>query len=182
MDWKLISPDVLRQCQTIHEDKKLKWGNDGWRRATIVRDFADDLGAKSVLDYGCGRGTLRAALGTGGKKIRGMGWPYPCHEYDPAIRKKSQPRSADLVACTDVMEHVETPLVQNVLRHVRKLGRFGAFFLISTRLANQLLPDGRNAHLTVQTAEWWEREILHAGFRVTRKEVQSNLAMFWCLK
>ena len=178
----LISQDVLRQCQTLHEDKKLKWGNDGHKRAEIILAFAQEVGAKSVLDYGCGRGTLAKRLGTGGKKIKGLFWPGRVHEYDPAIRKKSQPRSADLVACTDVMEHVEPKLVQNVLRHVRELCGHGAFFLISTRLANQLLPDGRNAHLTVQPATWWEEQLLRAGFRVLREEVESTQALFWCLK
>ena len=30
-----------------------------------------------------------------------------------------------------------------------------AFFAISTRPAKKTLPDGRNAHLTVQSPDWW---------------------------
>jgi hypothetical protein len=63
-----------------------------------------------------------------------------------------------------------------------ELGRLGAFFLVSTRLANQLLPDGRNAHLTVQPAEWWHDQMRDAGHHIMRQETHSTQVIFWCRK
>jgi 2-polyprenyl-3-methyl-5-hydroxy-6-metoxy-1,4-benzoquinol methylase len=170
-----ISDEVREQCEMLHSRKKLKWGNDGHKRAREVLDFIQELRARSVLDYGCGRGTLAKGLGAGGKKISGLGWMGPVYEYDPAIPKKARnARRVDLVVCTDVLEHVEPDKLAAVLAHVRSLARMGAYLLACTREANTLLPDGRNAHLIVQPANWWLRRIEEAGFTILRHEVRGS--------
>lgn len=177
-----ISDDVREMCAAMHAVKKEKWGNDGWRRGDIVLDFINEIQAKSVLDYGCGRGTLAKRLGSGGKKIKGLNWMGPVYEYDPALPKKSVARAADLVVCTDVLEHVEPDKLSNVLAHIRDLARRGVFLLISTREANRVMPDGRNAHLIVKPAQWWLSTLREAGFTITRHEIHGSELLVWCVK
>jgi 2-polyprenyl-3-methyl-5-hydroxy-6-metoxy-1,4-benzoquinol methylase len=179
---ELISDEVRMMCTAMHAVKKDKWGNDGHKRGDIVLEFINELQVKSVLDYGCGRGTLAKRLGNGGKKIKGLHWMGPVYEYDPALPKKSVARAADLVVCTDVLEHVEPNRLHVVLAHMHGLARRGLFLLISTREANKVMPDGRNAHLIVQPAEWWLLTLGNAGYTIVRHEIHSSELLVWCVK
>jgi hypothetical protein len=81
-------------------------------------------------------------------------------EYDPAIVGKDTPPSpADLVASTDVLEHIEPESLDEVLAHIASLARVGVFLVISCRRAVARLPDGRNAHLIVESPEWWRDKL-----------------------
>lgn len=152
----LISPQYRDLCLRAHAEGKKPWGADGWKHANTIAAYAKEIGAKSVLDYGCGQGRLRTTL-------EQMGSPLNVYEYDPAIVGKSAlPRPADLVACTDVLEHIEPDLVDNVLTHIRGLAIKGVFLVVSTRPANKILPDGRNAHLIVEPATAWLVRFAHA--------------------
>jgi 2-polyprenyl-3-methyl-5-hydroxy-6-metoxy-1,4-benzoquinol methylase len=77
-------------------------------------------------------------------------------EYDPAIAgKEASPAPADLVVCTDVLEHVEPELLDHVLDHLQGLARRLLFLVVATRSAKKTLEDGRNAHLIVEPDAWW---------------------------
>ena len=82
--------------------------------------------------------------------------PFPIWEFDPAIAVKEQtPKPADVVVCTDVLEHVEPDYLDAVLVDLRRVTKVCLFVAISTKPANKNLSDGRNAHLIVESADWW---------------------------
>jgi hypothetical protein len=60
-----------------------------------------------------------------------------------------------MVACIDVLEHIEPECLDNVLDHIASLTEAVAFLSIHTGPALKKLPDGRNAHLIQEPAEWW---------------------------
>lgn len=160
---RLISNKYLKQNRLLHE-APAGFGGSGWKHAQAIVDFAREIAAKSILDYGCGECTLRPA-------IKKLGFRDFIGEYDPArFGKEAPPKPADLVVCTDVMEHVEPALVDNVLRHIRGLAGRGCFMVVATRPANKILPNGENAHLIVASAEWWIERITAAGLTVIRSE------------
>lgn len=136
-----------------------RWGRDGWKWAHVVQELVEDVGATTVLDYGCGKGVLSARLSSSLPQVI-------FYEYDPGIKGKEEPPTfpCGVVACTDVMEHVEPQFVEPVLAHIRSLTAKRVLFVISLRPAKALLPDGSNAHLTLQPAEWWLDRLEHAGF------------------
>lgn len=141
-----ISEGYLATQRAYHEEREL-YGTMGHRYAEDVKRLVEQSGARSVLDYGCGKGTLRASLGE------------IVSEYDPAIPgKDGEPKHADIVVCTDVLEHIEPDKLDSVLEHIRCLGQ-AVYFVIATRPAEKDLPDGRNAHLIVQSADWWKRTL-----------------------
>ena len=108
----------------------------------------DQFKPTTVLDYGCGQGALGRSLD---REIA---------EYDPAIEGKStMPAPADLVICTDVLEHIEPDLLDNVLDHLRDLTKSALFAVICTRPAKKFLADGRNAHLIVEPWEFWKQKL-----------------------
>lgn len=154
----LISPAYCATQKALHADPR-GYGTKGDRWAATVLAVARQFEASSILDYGCGQGSLgRALRATPGLSVR---------EYDPAIKGKDQPPLfADLVTCTDVLEHIEPACLDAVLAHLRLLMRKAGFFVISTRLANKVLGDGRNAHLIVEPAPWWQARLERAGFAI----------------
>ncbi len=119
--------------------------------APWVVEFAKEGGVRSFLDYGCGKGTLRPA-------ILALAPDLIVAEYDPAMPgKDAPPEPCDVVACIDVLEHVEPDCLSDVLSHIQELGFGGAFFIIDTVPAQKTLADGRNAHLIVEDLAWWKK-------------------------
>lgn len=144
----LISPEYCDQNRQLHESNPL-YGTSSAVWAPKVRGLVESFGGKTVLDYGCGKGKLAAAL-----------TDIDVREYDPAIPgKDSEPSPADIVACTDVLEHIEPECLDEVLAHIRSLTGTVAFLNIATVPAIKTLPDGRNTHLLVKDEEWWHARI-----------------------
>jgi hypothetical protein len=78
--------------------------------------------------------------------------------------RANPPKPAQLLACTDVLEHIEPDRLDAVLRHQFNVAELGAFFTIATRPANKVLPDGRNAHLIQELPSWWVQKLLQVGW------------------
>jgi len=138
----LISAAYQSQNQQLHEQRE-DYGNRSARHAEQVRHLMREYDCATVLDYGCGKGALV-------KEIPGA------YGYDPALQEYSaRPDPADLVVCTDVLEHVEPECLTDVLQDLSRCCRKIFYAIIATRPASKTLPDGRNAHLLVEPAEWW---------------------------
>lgn len=133
MEKELISDEYKALLQKMHERGSFGSGS-GKHREKIKK-----LGYRDILDYGCGKGKLDVP-----------------QRYDPAMKEFSkEPVPADLVVCTDVMEHIEPEFLDNVLSHIKSLAKQKAWFVISCRDARKTLPDGRNAHIIVRPPAWW---------------------------
>lgn len=156
----LISPAYLELQRRLHARPK-GYGGKGDTWAQPVLDLVARFRASSVLDYGCGRGALKRAL----EPIKPVS--LDVREYDPAIPgKDGRPSFADLVVCTDVLEHIEPDRLDAVLAHLKTLARTAVFVVIALRESNKTLADGRNAHLIVAPADWWIDRLTRAGFVV----------------
>ena len=144
----LLSEQYRRLLE--HEHSTTPWGVTGWHHAPQVLKLAEVWDARTLLDYGAGRGSL------GHWFDKNAPHALERREYEPGIaRLSADPQPADMVACIDVMEHIETECVISVLDHIQSLAIKCVYFNISCRLAGRKLRDGRNAHLTVQAPEWW---------------------------
>jgi len=145
-----ISPEYAALNLELHKQSGC-YGANGVQHLEKMRDMMDGHGWITAIDYGCGKGTLARALG--------------CVAYDPSIPQYSaEPMAVDFVMCIDVMEHVERECVREVIAHIHSLAQKGAWFDIALRPAKKFLPDGRNAHITLEPPEWWER-LLKLYFR-----------------
>lgn len=135
--------------QTQFHKQRPDYGTSGARYIDHVLQIAQRLNTRDILDYGCGKATLQKGI------------PFPIQNYDPFIPEFSNsPVPADLVVCTDVMEHVEPEYVTSVLRNIHALTKQGVFFQIATRPASKFLPDGRNAHLIQENGNWWLEQLM----------------------
>lgn len=154
---ELISPGYLTEQRTLHASPR-GYGGRGDKWAGVVLQLAVAYHAESILDYGCGQGSLAKAL-------RLYPTFAPIREYDPAIPgKDALPEPADLVVCTDVLEHIEHDRLPSVLEHLKSLARKAIWAVISTKTSNKKLSDGRNAHIIVRPAKWWKNRLIEAGF------------------
>lgn len=148
----LITPDYQSLNAELHA-RVPAYGAGGHKWADFVRALVADTGAKSVLDYGCGKATLAAALP--GLKV---------FSYDPAVAgRQALPASAGVVVCTDVMEHVEPQCTDAVIAHLCGLATRAVFVAVACRPSRKLLADGRPAHLNVQPPAWWHARFSAAG-------------------
>lgn len=145
----LITEDYLALNKELHE-RRPEYGISGVRWAARVAEIAKWVNAITILDYGCGKGTLGLALSH--LLVRG---------YDPAIEGLSdEPEPADLVVCGDVLEHIEPDCLEAVLDDLKRCTVKAIFLTVVTGPAKKTLSDGRNAHLIQEPAEWWLPKIM----------------------
>ncbi len=95
------------------------YGEGSAHLAPMVLAAADRCGARSVLDYGCGKGGLVAALRARGLEAFG---------YDPAVPEwRAEPDPADLVVSVDVLDVVEASRREAVLDRMFAQARCGVW-------------------------------------------------------
>ena len=198
MDIKIIGGGLIAHCQKHYQESLKPYGNlrftEGYKKLqqelhgggdyghtgkqyipTIyhaVAQLAKRLGSVSVLDYG-------SASGETMKEVREHLWVPPGVEdrcYDPFVDEFSgEPDPADLVICTDVLEHVEPECTGAVLDHIQSLTKRLVFFSISLVEARKVLSDGRNAHINLPGTEFWLKEIKRRFITSEAKEAGRTL-------
>lgn len=143
-----VSPAYRTQLNLLH-DRDPTWGASARRWEGPVRAFANRLGARTILDYGCGKGMLKLGLKE-----------FSIHEYDPGIKGlDADPPVCDLVAALDVIEHIEPSELGATLAHMADRARLGILGVIALYPSGTRLPDGRDAHLIVEPPGWWTERI-----------------------
>ena len=144
----LISDEYRRMQEELHRNPSYGMASVGF--APLVADVIKAKGFTELLDYGAGKGRLGETLKT---LVTG---PLTVRHYDPAVPQWSaSPAPCQLVACIDVLEHIEPDLLDNVLDDIRRVVANYGVFTIATGPARKVLSDGRNAHLIQQPAKWW---------------------------
>lgn len=163
--------------QLKQKHKGQTWGGGVASKANIIAAHATGLGVTNMLDYGCGAGVFKKSIDSDRFKSR-----FKVSEYDPGIEGKDElPETHDYVVCVDVLEHIEPECLDDVLAHLALLMRVGGYFLISTVPAFQDLPDGRNAHLIIEPAEWWEKK-LSEKFELTTHYIAEGACAYFIKK
>lgn len=143
-DPQLISENYLELNKRLHDDRE-DYGTSGHHYAELVSGLAASMGTNDLLDYGAGKQTLANALPQFGIKA-----------YDPAVESISAtPEPAELVICTDVLEHIEPDCLDAVLDDLLRVTKKLLIATVATRPAVKTLADGRNAHLIVEDFRWW---------------------------
>jgi len=134
------------------------YGNGGCLKFYLqhIVDLVQDWNAESLLDFGCG-------------KAEGY-LEYNHHEhwgimpslYDPAIPEyQNLPEGTfDGVISFDVMEHIPKEQIPETFDQIFSRADKFVFLGIATSPAEAVLPNGDNAHCTVEPIGWWE-EMVH---------------------
>jgi len=155
---RTISKQYRKLNTRLHELAP-HYGCSGHLHAGTIRALMTEFATTDVLDYGCGKCTLQNAIGTA------------INNFDPCIIALAKPpMPADIVACIEVMEHVEPDYLDRVLDDLRRLTMRVLFATVATVPSTKLLGDGRNAHLIVRPEEWWLARLAAARFEVRTVE------------
>ncbi len=151
----LITEKYRALNKELHETRQ-DYGSNGHKWAKVVSDLCRNLKTNDVVDYGCGKGTLR-------KNLPGVN----IKNYDPAVDEFSkEPEPADIVCCFDVLEHIEPDCLEDVIDHLAKLAKVALVLVVATRKAKKFLSNGENAHLIVNNLYWWMDELSHSGLQL----------------
>jgi hypothetical protein len=148
----LISEEYRKLNVEMHS-KYPGYGSKGHKWQDRIRKFRMDhpkLKIRTILDYGAGKGSLYRALGA----------DFDVREYDPGVPGKAmRPVPADLVVCTDVLEHVEPECLNEVIRDIVSLSKRAALVAVACRAGKRVHSDGRSDHLIVKSEEWWHKRL-----------------------
>lgn len=162
----LISEQYVEQNKSLHGAGN--FGVSGYKWAPSVGWVIHHHQIKHVLDYGAGQQTLKNALKD---KFKAQ---IDC--YDPAVPElATPPSSAEMVTCTDVLEHIEPENVDEVLDHIQSIASRLVFLVIPTGPAAKVLPDGRNAHLIQQPVQWWLPKLLKRFDLISLNNTSSDI-------
>mgnify|MGYP001177684278 FL=1 len=161
-----ITAEYLKEQKQLHHNPQYGIASIGF--AEEVDACIRHMSAQTVTDYGAGKKNLKKALDS-----RGVGG-YIYQPFDPVFPEYGEALEADLVCCIDVLEHVEPPLLENVLADLRRVTKNIGFFTVHTGPASKTLSDGRNAHLIQQSATWWLTK-LSAYFRIGHVEYYEDV-------
>lgn len=129
------------------------------------------MGVTHLLDYGCGHSCNLAKHLKADHKVT-------YQAYDPAVpRYAKSPLPAQMVACIDVLEHIEPVFLDGVLDDLARLAEGCVFLSIDTGPAQKVLSDGRNAHLTQKPARWW-LPLLFDRFELQTFQITSDQSFY----
>lgn len=167
-----ISEEYLKVQQELHLDPR--YGVASVAFAPLVAQLVKANNVQSISDYGAGKQRLLEGLINHGVNLREY---YP---FDPAFPEYGEPKSADLVCCIDVLEHIEPTKLDSVLEELASITVSG-FFSVAVGPARKVLSDGRNAHLIQKPTSWWLPRLCQ-HFDIL--ELQHHELMgpgFWCV-
>ena len=126
----------------------------------FLESFIMQHNPNSILDFGCGVGSLVLTLQEAYPKkiIKG---------FDPGNKDfEVVPKEIfDLLISTDVLEHIEPEYLDETLKFLSTKSSL-IYHLIALEPSSVILPDGRNAHLILESPEWWRNKFLSLGYTI----------------
>ena len=128
--------------------------------------------AKSILDYGCGKGKLYSSteyntlnLDKKGRRLNDSLpnlWQLDYYAlYDPGYKEYSKlPKGKyDGVICTDVIEHIDENDCDWILDEIFSYGRKFIYLTIACYKALKTFDNGKNLHVNIQEPEYWKKKL-----------------------
>ena len=133
-------------------------------QASRIRSLIKRTGAQTILDYGSGKGFQyepQAVFDETGRRHASMMDYWDIDEvvcYDPCYEPFSRLPDGkfDGVVSTDVLEHCPEEDMPWIVEEMFGLARRFVFANVACYPARKRLPNGENAHCTIQPPEWWQ--------------------------
>ena len=191
-----LLPEMFRHPEVVmteYEKYKKMWEMKEYREmspgelcAELFVSVVNPEDHHRIIDYGCGtgRGSLKLRQLTSCEIVQ-VDFAENCRDgnskdfiFIQCDMTKEIPVTGNYGFCTDVMEHIETDKVENVIRNIVNSSP-EVFFQIST------IPDemgaliGQPLHLTVRPHEWWKETFNKLGYEVAYEEKRDIASIFF---
>jgi hypothetical protein len=164
--------ELVEQYRSMHRDGDLRRGMpaeqtfDGRslpRQAQRIRNLIVKTGARTILDYGSGKGNQYLPVRimengvSRGNSIQEYWGAESIRCYDPAHAPLSElPQGRfDGVICTDVLEHCPQDDLPWIVGELFAFARRFVFANVACYPAMKTLPNGENAHCTIRPVQFW---------------------------
>lgn len=128
-----------------------------------IKQLIDKFGVQSVLDYGAGKGRQYLPMQVsveGGLTYPDIPsfWGVTVRCYDPAYGPHNELPSEkyDAVVCTDVLEHCPEDDIAWIVDELFSYATKFVYANVACYPAKKTLPNGENAHATIQPVAWWK--------------------------
>ena len=142
----------IEEYKKYHAEKNTNYpGNNLKPQLHHIVDLVQDTKSETLLDYGCGKG------------LQYTKWKH--HEelgvmpelYDPGVPEYEVLPAGpfDGVYSTDVMEHIPKEQIPETFNNIFSKAERFVFLAICTRPSIAVLPNGENAHCTVEPMGFW---------------------------
>jgi hypothetical protein len=171
---------LLGFYETMHEVGRPETGHDAKETFSGVSltDHIDPIAhlvklteASTILDFGSGKGKLYQDAPGYPENSRFKNIPswgralVTC--YDPGYQPFSEPVDDryDVVISTDVVEHIPEEDIAWVLDKIFAYATQALYVVAACYPAQKHLPDGTNAHCTLQPPEWWVGQMQQSAHR-----------------
>lgn len=142
-----ITPEHLERQRQFHEKQpdtaKQPYGVSGHKWAQRVAEIAWHSRCRTLLDYGCGNGSLK-------EELQRIGSELAVTNYDPVTFPCDSLTPHDMVVCTDVLEQVERQFLNDIIRDLAALAN--RVFLITAQVHP---PRKHHEWLNTDTPEQW---------------------------
>ncbi len=130
----MITDNYKNDLKKLHKSKA--FGNRSKIPAEVTRCI-EEYNIESILDFGCGKGNVVAALKETYPNLKVYGYDPGRDGYD------ALPDSIDMIISTDVLEHIEPELLEETLLDLAKRTDKVMYHLIACHPAKKSLSDGR---------------------------------------
>ena len=159
-----ITKAYQKELLSLHD--KYGWGGTGGKYAgdMVIRILAHFPDLITILDYGCGEGSLQEYVEYRG--ITNRKWTM----YDPGVAGlEVKPEGKfDLVITTDVLEHVEPEKQDEVITELCNYANKAMFNEIACYETDVKFPSGpykgKDLHINLKIPCFWRQEIEEIAF------------------
>lgn len=133
-----------------------------------LQKLCSELEIESLLDYGCGKaGAWKDKMAVDSNNDNACSLAEYLNVPIVALYDIGVPEYAnlpvdkfDLVVSIDVLEHIPVETLGRVLSDIFSHAKKYVYLTIASYPARKLLPDGRNAHVTIRKPKWWLNRLL----------------------
>ena len=165
---------TMHTCGEQHQNlppEKTFSGQSLPRHSQNIKQLIDTHGAKTILDYGSGKGmqytSVRVNLPDGGQfpTIPDYWGIDSITCYDPGYEPFSRLPGGlfDGVICTDVLEHCPREDMDWIVGEIFSFARKFVYANVACYPAKKRLANGENAHCTIESTGWWKSLIGKIG-------------------
>jgi hypothetical protein len=188
--------ELLEQYRAMHRDGDARRGTpaeqtfDGKslpRQASRIKKLIGHSGARTILDYGSGKG--RQYLPAGIMENGVVRWnsmqeywgveSIRCYDPGHAPFSALPEGQFDGVVCTDVLEHCPEEDLPWIVGELFGYARLFVFANVACYPAAKTLPNGENAHCTIRPVEFWQALFQNAAGAASENAAAGAAGVPW---